>query len=181
MDIKTIQAAAAPTFYDALENLKGIDLNTNSLTFKSVNTRGFATFANNRFMQLVDGMDNSSPALNFPLGNLLGMSELDVNTVELLPGASSALYGANAFNGIMFMTSKNPFLHQGISFYGKTGITSSTNAGDNNFADVGIRAAHAFSDKVAAKASVSFLKGTEWFSTDYSDFESPGAQDGSCL
>ncbi|MBT8185420.1 MAG: TonB-dependent receptor, partial [Eudoraea sp.] len=92
MDIKTIQSAASPTFYDALENLKGIDLNTNSLTFKSVNTRGFATFANNRFMQLVDGMDNSSPALNFPLGNLLGMSELDVNTVELLPGASSALY-----------------------------------------------------------------------------------------
>lgn len=174
MDIKTIQTAASPTFYDALENLKGIDLNTNSLTFKSVNTRGFATFANNRFMQLVDGMDNSSPALNFPLGNLLGMSELDVNTVELLPGASSALYGANAFNGIMFMTSKNPFDYQGISFYGKTGITSSTNAGDNNFVDVGIRAAHAFSDKVAIKASVSFLKGTEWYSTDYTDFDSPG-------
>ncbi|MGI9551735.1 MAG: TonB-dependent receptor, partial [Aurantibacter sp.] len=173
MDIKSIRTAAAPTFYDALENLKGIDMNTNSLTFKSVNTRGFATFANNRFMQLVDGMDNSSPALNFPLGNLLGMSELDVNTVELLPGASSALYGANAFNGIMFMTSKNPFNHQGISFYGKTGITSSTNAGDNNFTDVGIRVAHAFSDKFAAKASVSFLKGTEWFSTDYTDYNNP--------
>lgn len=174
MDIRAIKSAAAPTFYDALENLKGIDMNTNSLTFKSINTRGFATFANNRFMQLVDGMDNSSPALNFPLGNLLGMSELDVNTVELLPGASSALYGANAFNGILFMTSKNPFDHQGISFYAKTGITSSTNAGDNNFTDVGIRAAHVFSDKFAAKASLSFLKGTEWFSTDYSDFNVPG-------
>ena len=174
MDIKAIKTAASPTFYDALENLKGIDLNTNSLTFKSINTRGFATFANNRFMQLVDGMDNSSPALNFPLGNLLGMSELDVNTVELLPGASSALYGANAFNGIMFMTSKSPFLHQGISFYGKTGLTSSSNAGDNDFVDVGIRAAYAFNDKFAAKASVSFLKGTEWFSTDYTDFNNAG-------
>ncbi len=174
MDTRTIQAAAAPTFYDALENMKGVDLNTNSLTFKSVNTRGFATFANNRFMQLVDGMDNSSPALNFPLGNLLGMSELDVNTVELLPGASSALYGANAFNGIMFMTSKSPFDYQGISFYAKTGITSSTNAGDNNFTDVGIRTAYVFSEKFAAKASASFLKGTEWFSTDYTDYNNPG-------
>ena len=173
MDIKTIQSAAAPTFYDALENLKGVDINTNSLTFKSVNTRGFATFSNERFMQLVDGMDNSSPALNFALGNLLGMSELDVNTVELLPGASSALYGANAFNGIMFMTSKDPFLHQGVSFYAKTGITSSTNAGDNEFWDLGIRFAHAFNDKFAAKASVSFLKGTEWFSTDYTDYSNP--------
>ena len=73
------------------------------MTFQSVNTRGFATFANTRFVQLVDGMDNSTPALNFPIGNLVGMNEVDVQSVELLPGAASALYGANAFNGILFM------------------------------------------------------------------------------
>lgn len=172
--LKEIKNTSAPSFFDGIENLKGVDLNTNSLTFKSVNTRGFATFANNRFMQLVDGMDNSSPALNFALGNLLGMSELDVNTVELLPGASSALYGANAFNGIMFMTSKNPFDHQGISVYAKTGMTSSDNAGDNKYMDVGLRLAKAFSDKFAAKASISFLNGTEWYATDYTDFNNPG-------
>ncbi len=98
--IKDIKNTTAATFYAGLENLKGVDVNTSSLTFQSVNTRGFATFANTRFVQLVDGMDNSSPALNFVLGNLLGMTELDVNSIELLPGASSALYGANAFNGI---------------------------------------------------------------------------------
>ncbi|TXD82509.1 TonB-dependent receptor [Subsaximicrobium wynnwilliamsii] len=172
--LKDIKSASSPSFFDSIENLKGVDMNTSSLTFKSVNTRGFASFANTRFMQLVDGMDNSSPALNFALGNFLGMSELDINSVELLPGASSALYGANAFNGIMFMTSKNPFDHQGVSFYAKTGITSSDNAGDNNFVDAGIRVAKAFSDKFAAKASVSFLNGTEWFATDYRDFNDPG-------
>jgi len=97
--IKQIKNTASADFYDGLENLKGVDVNTNSLTFKSVNTRGFATFANNRFMQLVDGMDNSTPALNFPIGNLVGMTETDVQSVELLPGASSALYGANALMG----------------------------------------------------------------------------------
>jgi outer membrane receptor protein involved in Fe transport len=171
MDVREIKNTSSPSFYDGLENLKGVDINTNSLTFKSVNTRGFATFANTRFMQLVDGMDNSSPALNFNLGNLLGMSELDVNTVELLPGASSALYGANAFNGVLFMTSKNPFNSEGISVYGKTGITSSKDAGDNQFVDVGIRMAHKFNDKFAAKASFSFLKGTEWYATDYKDYD----------
>ena len=50
-------------------------------------------------------MDNSAPALNFPLGNLLGMVETDVLNVELVPGTSSALYGANAFNGILLMNS----------------------------------------------------------------------------
>ena len=167
MDSRAIKNTSSPSFYDGLENLKGVDVNTNSLTFKSVNTRGFATFSNTRFMQLVDGMDNSSPALNFALGNLLGMSELDVKTVELLPGASSALYGANAFNGIMFMTSKSAFDDQGISISLKGGITSQEAAGDNQFTDFNIRMAHVFSDKFAAKATLAVLQGTDWFATDY--------------
>ncbi len=178
MDSRAIKNTSAPSFYDGLENLKGVDVNTNSLTFKSVNTRGFATFANTRFMQLVDGMDNSSPALNFALGNLLGMSELDVESVELLPGASSALYGANAFNGIMFMRSKNPFDYQGISFSYKDGLTSQDAAGDNKFYDVNLRMAHVFSNKFAAKATLSYLEGTEWFATDYRNTNLEGVTTG---
>ncbi|WBX71347.1 TonB-dependent receptor [Tenacibaculum retecalamus] len=177
MDARAIRNTSSPSFYDGLENLKGVDINSNSLTFKSVNTRGFATFANERFMQLVDGMDNSSPALNFALGNLLGMSELDVKTVELLPGASSALYGANAFNGIMFMTSKSPFDDQGISYVLKTGMTSQEAAGDNTFYDTSIRMAHVFSDKFAAKTTLSYLKGEEWHATDYRDENGGSATD----
>ncbi len=166
-DVRAIKNTPAPSFYDGLENLKGVDVNASSLTFKSVNTRGFATFANTRFMQLVDGMDNSSPALNFALGNLLGLSELDVKSVELLPGASSALYGANAFNGIMFMRSKNPFDDQGISTSIKGGATIQQAAGDNEYYDASIRMAYAFSDYFAAKATLSYLKGEEWHATDY--------------
>lgn len=160
--LKEIKNTASADFYDGLENLKGVDVNTNSLTFKAVNTRGFATFANTRFMQLVDGMDNSTPALNFPIGNLVGMVETDVLSVELLPGASSALYGANAFNGILFMRSKNPFDYQGISASVKRGITSQEAAGDNAYTDVGVRAAYKFSDKFAAKVNFGYLKGTDW-------------------
>ncbi|MEH1006361.1 MULTISPECIES: TonB-dependent receptor domain-containing protein [Winogradskyella] len=167
--LKEIKNTASADFYGGLENLKGVDVNTNSLTFKSVNTRGFATFANTRFVQLVDGMDNSAPALNFPLGNLLGMTETDVLSVELLPGASSALYGANAFNGILFMRSKSPFDHQGISGYIKRGITSQEAAGDNEYTDLGIRMAYKFSDKFAAKVNFGYLKGTDWYATNYDD------------
>lgn len=167
--LKEIKNTASVDFYDGLENLKGVDINTNSLTFKSINTRGFATFANTRFMQLVDGMDNSAPALNFPLGNLLGMTETDVQSVELLPGASSALYGANAFNGILFMRSKSPFDHEGISGYIKRGITSQEAAGDNTLTDLGIRMAHKFSDKFAVKVNFGYLKGTDWAATSEKD------------
>lgn len=167
--LKEIKNTASVDFYDGLENLKGVDINVNSLTFKSINTRGFATFANTRFMQLVDGMDNSAPALNFPLGNLLGMTETDVQSVEILPGAASALYGANAFNGILFMRSKSPFDHQGISGYIKRGITSQEAAGDNAYTDLGIRMAYKFSDKFAAKVNFGYLKGTDWFATSEED------------
>ncbi len=167
--LKEIKNTASADFYDGLENLKGVDVNTNSLTFKSINTRGFATFANTRFMQLVDGMDNSTPALNFPIGNLVGMIETDVQSVELLPGASSALYGANAFNGILFMRSKNPFDHQGVSGYIKRGITSQEAAGDNDYTDLGIRLAHKFSDNFAVKVNFGYLKGTDWAATSEVD------------
>ena len=160
--IKDIETNASADFYDGLENLKGVDINVNSLTFKAINTRGFATFANTRFVQLVDGMDNSAPALNFPLGNLLGMTETDVLSVELIPGSSSALYGANAFNGILLMESKSPFDHQGLSGQYKHGITSQDAAGDNEFRDVQIRWGHKFSDKLAMKVNFAYLRGTDW-------------------
>ena len=167
--LKEIKNTASADFYDGLENLKGVDVNTNSLTFKSVNTRGFATFSNNRFMQLVDGMDNSTPALNFPIGNLVGMIETDVLSVELLPGASSALYGANAFNGILFMRSKNPFDHHGISASVKKGMTSQEAAGNNDYIDVSFRAAQKFSNKFAGKINFGYLKGTDWAATSEVD------------
>jgi len=174
MGVRDIKTTASADFYDGLENLKGVDVNTNSLTFKSVNTRGFATFANNRFMQLVDGMDNSTPALNFPIGNLVGMVETDVASVELLPGASSALYGANAFNGVLFMRSKSPFDQQGISVSMKTGFTDQKAAGTNQYNDFGIRAAHKFSEKFAAKINFGYLKGTDWAANSIVDKNSDG-------
>jgi outer membrane receptor protein involved in Fe transport len=166
MGIQEIKNTTAPTFYDGIENLKEVNFNTSSISFKSINTRGFATVANTRFMQLVDGMDNSSPALNFVLGNLIGISDLDVANVELLPGASSALYGANAFNGILFMNSKSPFTNEGISFYYKYGQTKQKAAGTNDYNDFGIRAAKAFTKHFAFKANLTYMEATEWIAAD---------------
>ena len=169
MGIAEIKKTASATFYEGLENLKEVQMNTSSLSFKSINTRGFATVANTRFMQLVDGMDNSSPLLNFVIGNMIGVSEIDVQSVELLPGASSALYGANAFNGILFMNSKSPFTSQGVRAYAKFGQTSQRAAGVNDYLDYGIRMAKAFSPYFASKANITYMKATDWFATNYDD------------
>lgn len=171
MDIIAIREVPQASFYDALNNLKGVEMSTQSLTFKSFNTRGFNANGNVRTVQMIDGMDNQAPGLNFSVGNILGISELDLESVELLPGASSALYGPNAINGILLMTSKNPFQYQGLSANVKTGIM---NQGDRStattgFYDFSARYAKAFNDKVAFKVNLQYLRADDWQANDFRD------------
>lgn len=171
IDIRTIRETPQASFYDALQNLKGVEMSTQSLTFRSVSTRGFGANGNTRVVQLIDGMDNQAPGLNFPVGNVVGMSELDVESVELLPGAASALYGPNAINGIILMNSKSPFQYQGLSASAKTGIMSADNRTTKNtpFYDVAVRYAKAFNNKIAFKVNASYLTAKDWQATDYRD------------
>jgi outer membrane receptor for Fe3+-dicitrate len=109
LDIRAIRESPAPGFYDALENVKGVQMTTSSLTFKVPNTRGFNIPNNFRFMQLVDGVDMQAATLGVPLGNAIGPTELDIASVEITPGAASALYGMNAINGMANLITKSPF------------------------------------------------------------------------
>ncbi len=169
MDILAIQQTAAPDFYDGLENLKGVNAVKGSLTLTSINTRGFAAIANTRFVQLMDGMDNAAPLLNFPTGNVVGISELDMESMELVPGAASALYGPNAFNGILFMNSKNPFDYQGLSATAKVGATDSDAGGTAPYYNFGIRYAKAINDKFAFKVTADVLDAEDWRATRYDE------------
>ncbi len=121
MDILAIRQTPAANFYEGLGALKGVDVTSASLGFKVVNTRGFNSTSPVRSLQLIDGVDNQSPGLNFSLGNFLGASELDVLKVDLVAGASSAYYGPNAFNGVISMTTRSPFVKPGLEISVKTG------------------------------------------------------------
>jgi hypothetical protein len=79
-----IRNAPAASYYDVVSTLKGVDVVTSSLTFKTPTTRGFVGSGNTRFNQIVDGMDNQAPGLNFSVGSIVGVSQLDVDNMELL-------------------------------------------------------------------------------------------------
>ena len=168
-DYKDIAQSTGSSFYQSLENLKGVQINQGAMLLPIINTRGFSTIDNTGFVQLVDGMDNAAPGLNFAAGNLVGINEIDIQSVELLPGAASALYGANAVKGIMLMNSKSPFDFPGFSAYIKSGVTSSDNGGDNSYYDAAVRLAKNWNDKFALKAVVSIVEGTDWVAGDYRD------------
>lgn len=109
MDILAVKETPSPSFYQGLGTMKGVDLTTASLGFVIINTRGFNSTSPVRSLQLIDGVDNQAPGLNFSLGNFLGVSELDIQKVDLVVGASSAFFGPNAFNGVINMSTRSPF------------------------------------------------------------------------
>lgn len=168
--IRQLQQSPAASPFDALQNLKGVDLLTQSLSFKSVNVRGFGANNNNRFVQLTDGMDNRSPGLGFGFGGVAGISDLDIESMEILPGASSALYGPDALQGLQLTRSKNPFEFQGFSAMVKLGINNvGSSLGAKPYTDVALRYAKQIGNKLAFKINFQQLNGTDFVADDYSD------------
>ena len=159
LDVLAIKETPAANFYEGLGQLKGVDIIAASIGFRVVNTRGFNSTSPVRSLQIIDGVDNQSPGLNFSLGNFLGASELDVQKVEIIVGASSAYYGPNAFNGVVSMITKSPFV--------KPGLAVSIKGGERNLFETSLRYAEAFKnkagvDKFAFKVNVSYMRANDW-------------------
>lgn len=173
-----IRNTPATNYYDMITNLKGVDVVAASLTFRSVGTRGFNSSGNVRLNQIVDGMDNQAPGLNFAVGSIVGLTELDVENIELLPGASSALYGSGGMNGTVLINSKSPFKYQGLSFQIKQGIKDidSYQRPTSPFYDWTLRWAQKVGDKFAFKIGAQFTQAQDWLgnqTNNYSRTSSP--------
>ena len=159
MDINDIKQTSATNFYEGLSHMKGVDMASASLGFRVINTRGFNSTSPVRSLQIIDGIDNASPGLNFALGNFLGSSELDLMKVEIVSGASSAFFGPNAFNGVISMNTKSPFLFEGLS--------ASVKLGERFMNEYAIRYAKKFKDnnggnKFAYKFNIFYMNANDW-------------------
>jgi outer membrane receptor protein involved in Fe transport len=175
--VERVSAAAikntpAASYYDIIGKLKGVDVVNASLTFTSPTTRGFAGSGNTRFNQQVDGIDNQAPALNFSVGSVVGLSELDVESMELLPGASSALYGSGGMNGTLLISSKNPFKYTGLSFQAKSGVMNVGNdyRGTSPYYNFAARWAQKVSEKFAYKITSEYIHARDWLARDYRNY-----------
>ena len=165
MDVIAIREAPSGDFYESLGTLKGVDMTAASMGFKVINTRGFNSTSPVRSLQLIDGVDNQSPGLNFSLGNFLGASDLDVMKVDVIAGASTAYYGPGAFNGVVAMTTKSPWMFPGLSVSAK--------GGERGLLEGAVRWAQVFKDKegkqrFAYKLNVFGMRAEDWYAQDYS-------------
>jgi outer membrane receptor for ferrienterochelin and colicin len=180
VSVERVNAAAvrnspASSYYDVIGNLKGVDMTTSSLTFKTPSTRGFNGSGNVRFNQIVDGMDNQAPGLNFSVGNVIGVTELDLDNMELLEGASSALYGPGGMNGTLVISSKDPFKYQGISAQVREGVmnVNSPVRSASPYTDISLRWGQKIGDRFAFKISGQYIEAKDWVAYDESNYDLP--------
>ena len=171
MGIADLRQSGQPSFFDAIENIKGVQMITPSLGFKVINARGFTNTTNVRFVQMVDGTDIQAPHIGAPIANTLGPNDLDITSVEIVPGSSSALYGMNAINGTANFITKDPFLYQGIDVQHKTGVN---HLGDANhsaalFTETAFRWAKAYNNRFAFKINAAYTQGTDWYADNHVD------------
>lgn len=171
-----IRNSPSTSYYDIVANLKGVDVVTSSLTFKTPTTRGFNVSGSTRFNQIVDGMDNQAPGLNFSVGSVIGLTQLDVESMELLPGASSVLYGPGGMNGTLVINSKNPFKYQGFSFEMKEGVmhVDGRQRPPSGFHNYALRWGQKVSDKFAFKIASEYVWAKDWVGMDYRNYDRIG-------
>jgi hypothetical protein len=181
LDIIAIKSSPSANFYDALGSLKGVDISSASLGFKVINTRGFNSTSPVRSLQIIDGVDNQAPGLNFSLGNFLGASELDIMKVEIIQGANSAYYGPSAFNGVISMNTRSPFMNPGLSVQYKFG---SRQLFENSFRFADVIKNKNGDDKLGYKINFSYMQANDWEANNLSPVEgspiaiNPGGYDG---
>ena len=91
-----------------LEFTPGVDFAQSGLYDINFNTRGFNSSLNRRILTLIDGRDPAVPFLGSQEWAAVSFPMDELASVELVRGPGSALYGANAFNGVLNMTTKAP-------------------------------------------------------------------------
>lgn len=179
---KEITNSPQLNYMDMIQGLRGVDVTVSSIGFTSISTRGFNTSGNTNFTQIVDGMDNQAPGLNFPLGSAISLTQLDVDNIEVLSGASSALYGSRGLNGTMVMTGKNPFKYQGLSVLVTQGVNHMNNKNNNDpvapspYYDWAIRYAKKVNDRLAFKINSQYTQAKDWVANDSTNKSGPGSR-----
>jgi iron complex outermembrane receptor protein len=93
---------------ELLRRLAGADIMETTGSQTEVSLRGFNQRLSNRVLVLVDGRSTYVDLLGSTIWALLSISVEDIERIEVVRGPGSALYGADAFNGVINIITKRP-------------------------------------------------------------------------
>ena len=161
VSIKDIKMSPALNFYEGLDDLKEVETKQLSTIYTSLVVRGLGVTDARDYSQLVDGMQSTNLNYGNNFGNITGLSEIDVASIELVHGAASVMYGPYSTSGLVLIGSKTPWFYQGLSYQLKTGFNHKTDVATTPFSHYALRYAKAY-DKFAFKFVFSDKRATEW-------------------
>lgn len=117
---KQIRERGYRTLVDALHDVPGFDIiHTYGLFPELIHQRGLVG-NNQRSIVYIDGIPDNNLTENAMLGGSIRFPLNNVQRIEIVSGPASALYGANAFNGIINIITrdgkKNPGNHVDVTY-----------------------------------------------------------------
>jgi iron complex outermembrane receptor protein len=143
------------TFASALKEAKGLDFIQVGMTAVAINARGFNSAFNNRFLMVEDGRIAVLPENGLPVGAFTATPKVDLAGMEVLVGPGSALYGPDASNGVLSLTTKDPRQFPGA--------TIEASGGSRSYRDIQGRYAGVFADgKLGFKVSGEYQAANDW-------------------
>jgi len=159
MNARQIQSTASGDYFGSLSNMRDVEIINNSIGFKVFNARGFNTTSQFRVVQYIDGVDNQLPTINIVTGNMFGVNDLDIESVEVISGPASAMYGPNAMQGVLSMNTKSPFKYRGV--------TVKVKGGNREYGEAQFRYADVFAKgKLGVKITASYMSAKDWTADD---------------
>ena len=101
-----IRMSGAATLPEILRRVPGIDVAEMNPSDTNISIRGFNRRVANKVLVLVDGRSVYQDFLGATLWPLLDVAVQDISRIEVIRGPGSALYGANAFAGVVNIITK---------------------------------------------------------------------------
>ncbi|HEX2722943.1 MAG TPA: TonB-dependent receptor [Gemmatimonadaceae bacterium] len=124
IDAASIQNTVGNSFAPALKEVKGIDYIQVGVTAVAVNARGFNSAFNNRMLMMEDNRISVLPENGLPVGAFTTTPKVDLAGIEVLVGPGSALYGPDASNGVLTLSTKDPREYPGTTLEAAGGVRS---------------------------------------------------------
>ena len=103
-----IEASGAKTLWDALRGVPGVDVMATRTFFGEVSVRGLNRALGTRTLVLLDGRTVLNGPFDSTFWEGISASMEEIDRIEVVEGPASALYGANAINGVINIITKQP-------------------------------------------------------------------------
>ncbi len=127
-----IEATGATTVPDLLRMVPGMEVAVVTPYFLSTTSRLFWSYANNHYLVRIDGREVNVDLLGFPPWEVLPIALEDIERIEVIRGPGSSLYGANAFAGVISITTRTSLE--------KTSVWAGVSGGEAGLMAAGARA-----------------------------------------